>query len=129
MAEYIREEGKKVNIPLDFAEKKIGNCPFCKTEDTKWLYKEEWKFLGSNDTYFKCPHCESELKMWTDDVTGLAFSPVSPSGKKKKNQGKIQNEVYVTIEKIGLSVKTPQNMLWVGEEMPLSQLKEWTATK
>lgn len=129
MAEYMREEDRKVNIPMEFADKKIGMCPFCKTEEPKWLYKEEWKLIGSNDMYFKCPHCESELKIQSDDVSGLAFSPVSPSGKKKKQAGKIQTAVYVKVEKIGLSVKTPQNMLWVGEEMPLEQLKEWTDTK
>lgn len=129
MAEYTRDESRKIDIPRDFADKKIGMCPFCKVEEPKWLYKEEWKLIGSNDSYFKCPHCESELKIISDDVSGLAYSPISPSGKKKKAAGKIQNEPYVTVVKIGLSVKTPQNMLWVGEEMPLKQLKEWTETK
>lgn len=126
MAEYNRDNNKKIDIPRDFADQKIGMCPFCKKEDPQWLYKEEWKLIGSNDTFFKCPHCETELKVISDDVSGLAYSPVSPSGKKKKAAGKIQNEPYVTIIKIGLSVKTPQNMLWAGEEMPLKQLKEWT---
>lgn len=129
MAEYARDDSKKIDIPRDFADQKIGKCPFCKTEEPKWLYKEEWKLIGSNISYFKCPHCESELKAISDDVSGLAFSPASPSGKKKMQAGKIQNAVYMTIEKIGLSVKTPQNMLWVGEELPLEQLKEWTDTK
>ena len=110
MAEYNRDNSKKIDIPRDFADEKIGRCPFCKTEDPQWLYKEEWKLIGSN-------------------ISGLAYSPVSPSGKKKKAAGKIQNEPYVTIIKIGLSVKTPQNMLWAGEEMPLKQLKEWTESK
>ena len=126
MAEYNRDNSRKFDIPRDFADQKIGMCPFCKKEDPQWLYKEEWKLIGSNDTFFKCPHCETELKVISDDVSGLAYSPVSPSGKKKKAAGKIQNEPYVTIIKIGLSVKTPQNMLWAGEEMPLKQLKEWT---
>ena len=126
MAEYNRDNNKKIDIPRDFADQKIGMCPFCKKEDPQWLYKEEWKLIGSNDTFFKCPHCETELKVISDDVSGLAYSPVSPSGKKKKAAGKIQNEPYVTIIKIGLSVKTPQNMLWAGEEMPLKQLREWT---
>lgn len=126
MAEYNRDNSRKIDILRDFADQKIGMCPFCKKEDPQWLYKEEWKLIGSNDTFFKCPHCETELKVISDDVSGLAYSPVSPSGKKKKAAGKIQNEPYVTIIKIGLSVKTPQNMLWAGEEMPLKQLKEWT---
>ena len=126
MAEYNRDNSRKIDIPRDFADQKIGMCPFCKKEDPQWLYKEEWKLIGSNDTFFKCPHCETELKVISDDVSGLAYSPVSPSGKKKKAAGKIQNEPYVTIINIGLSVKTPQNMLWAGEEMPLKQLKEWT---
>lgn len=129
MAEYNRDDSKKIDILRDFADKKIGQCPFCKTEEPHWLYKEEWKLIGSNDSFFKCPHCESEFKFISDDVSGLAYSPASPSGKKKKAAGKIQNEPYVTIVKIGLTVKTSENMLWKDEEMPLAQMKEWTGTK
>lgn len=124
MAEtYTRDESSKCNIPQDFADKKIGKCPFCKTEEPKWLVREEWKLFGNN-YYFKCPHCETELMSTKDDVTGMSFSTATSSGKKKKNAGKIMNQPYVTIIKIGISAKTHENVLYQGEDMPLPQLKK-----
>lgn len=61
--EYTRENGSMCNIPQDFADQKIGSCPFCGTEDPGWLTKEEWKVIGSNNYYFKCPCCDSEFKV------------------------------------------------------------------
>ena len=124
-SEYTRIENAMCNIPQDFADKKIGPCPFCKTEEPKWLVKEEWKLLGNN-YYFKCPHCETELMSTKDDVTGLALTVASAQGKKKKKAGKIVNEPYVTVIRIGLSAKTHENALLLGEELPIKQLKELT---
>ena len=100
-------------------------CPFCKTEEPKWLTREEWKLFGNN-YYFKCPHCQSELMATKDDVTGLSYTTASPSGKKKKKAGKILNQPYITIVKIGLSAKTQENMLLQGEELTIPELKEYT---
>ena len=124
MAEgYERKEGAMCNIPQDFADKKIGKCPFCGTQEPKWLVKEEWKFFYSNNYYFKCPACETELMVSKDDVTGLGYTTASPAGKRKKKDGKIMNQPYVTVVKIGLSAKTHENMILQGEELPLVQLK------
>lgn len=124
MAEnYTRNNESTCNIPQDFADKKIGKCPFCKVEEPKWETREEWKLLGNN-YYFRCPHCETELMATKDDVTGLSFSTASSSGKKKKKAGKIVNEPYITILRIGLSAKTHENVLLQGEEMTLKELKK-----
>lgn len=123
--EYTRVKNAVCNIPQDFADKKIGRCPFCKTEEPKWLTREEWKLFGNN-YYFKCPHCQSELMATKDDVTGLSYTTASPSGKKKKKAGKILNQPYITIVKIGLSAKTQENMLLQGEELTIPELKEYT---
>ncbi|MDY4747546.1 MAG: hypothetical protein SO251_01970 [Candidatus Fimisoma sp.] len=112
------------NIPQDFADKKIGSCPFCGEEHPRWLVKEEWKVIGSNNYYFKCPECESELMVPKDDVTGMSFTKNTYSGKQKMKAGKIMNMPYVTIIKIGLSAKTSENMLLKDEEIPLDQLKK-----
>lgn len=122
-SEYIRKENAYCDIPQDFADKKIGKCPFCKVEEPKWLVKDEWKLIGGN-YYFKCSNCETELMATKDDVTGMSFSPASSSGKKKKKAGKIMNEPYITIVKIGLSAKTHENILLQGEEMTLTELKK-----
>lgn len=122
--EYTRKEGAMCNIPQDFADKKIGSCPFCRTENPGWLTKEEWKLVGSNNYYFKCPHCESEFMVPKDDVTGLSFTKNSYSGKQKAKTGKILNVPYVTVVKIGLGVKTQQNMILKDEEIPLPELKK-----
>lgn len=122
--EYTREEGAMCNIPQDFADKKIGSCPFCGEEHPRWLVKEEWKVIGSNNYYFKCPECESELMVPKDDVTGMSFTKNTCSGKQKMKAGKIMNMPYVTIIKIGLSAKTSENMLLKDEEIPLDQLKK-----
>ena len=122
-AEYTRRENVMCDIPQDFADKKIGACPFCKVEEPKWLVKEEWKLLGSN-YYFKCPHCETELMATKDDVTGLALTVASAQGKKKMKAGKIVNEPYLTVVKIGFSAKTHENVLLQGEELTIKQLKE-----
>lgn len=121
--EYKREEGGMCNIPQDFADNKIGSCPFCKAESPGWLTREEWKMIGSNNFYFKCPKCESEFMVPKDDVTGLSFTKNSYSGKQKAKAGKKMNVPYVTIVKIGLRVKTPQNMMLKDEEIPLPMLK------
>ena len=42
-SEYTRRENAICDIPQDFADKRIGSCPFCKVEEPKWLVKEEWK--------------------------------------------------------------------------------------
>ena len=60
-----------------------------------------------------------------DDVTGLSYTKVTFSGKQKAKAGKTLNVPYVTIVKIGLSVKTPQNMVLKDEEIPLPQLKQF----
>lgn len=122
---YIRKENAMCSIPQRFADEKIGKCPFCKTAEPKWLYREEWKLFGSK-YYFKCPCCESEIMVMKDDVTGLAYAPKSAAGKKKARQGKILNQPYLTVVKIGYSVKTPQNMMLIGEEMTLSELRSRT---
>ena len=122
-AEYTREENAFCNIPQDFADKKIGACPFCKVEEPKWLVKEEWKLFGNN-YYFKCPHCETEFMATKDDITGLALTTASPAGKKKQKAGKIVNEPYLTVVKIGLKAKTHENILLQGEELTIPQLKE-----
>ncbi len=124
-SEYTRREGAMCDIPQDFADKRIGQCPFCKTEEPKWLVKEEWKLLGSN-YFFKCPNCETELKVTKDDVTGLALTVASPAGKKKQKAGKEVNQPYVNIVKIGLKVKTPENIILQGEEVTIPQLRELT---
>ena len=123
-AEYSRNENVTYNIPHQFADKKIGACPFCGTEHPGWLVREEWKLLGSNEYYFKCPHCETELMVLKDDVTGMAFTKNTPSGKKKASEGKIMNEPYVTVVKIGFSAKTHENILLQGEDMPVRKLKQ-----
>lgn len=122
-AEYTREENAFCNIPQDFADQRIGSCPFCKAEEPKWLVKEEWKLFGNN-YYFKCPHCETELMATKDDVTGMALTTASAAGKKKQKAGKIVNEPYLTVVKIGLVAKTHDNVLLQGEELTIPQLKE-----
>lgn len=122
-SEYTRRENAICDIPQDFADKRIGSCPFCKTEEPKWLVKEEWKLFGNN-YYFKCPHCETELMSTKDDVTGMSLTAASASGKKKQKAGKIVNEPYLTVVKIGLAAKTHDNILLQGEELTIPQLKE-----
>ena len=61
-----------------------------------------------------------------DDVTGLALTVASPAGKKKQKAGKIVNEPYLTVVKIGLKAKTHENILLQGEELTIPQLKELT---
>lgn len=122
-SEYTRNENAICDIPQDFADKRIGACPFCKTEEPKWLVKEEWKLFG-NKYYFKCPHCETELMATKDDVTGMSLTVASASGKKKQKEGKIVNEPYLTVIRIGLSAKTHDNVLLQGEELTIPQLKE-----
>ena len=124
-AEYTRRDNAFCDIPQDFADKKIGQCPFCKTEEPEWLTKEEWKLMGNN-YYFKCPHCESELMATKDDVTGMSLTTASGSGKKKQKAGKIVNQPYITIVKIGLKAKTPENVILQGEEVTITQLRELT---
>lgn len=123
-AGYARKENAVYDIYGRFADRDIGECPFCKNPEPKWLYREEWKLLGNNSVYFKCPRCESELMVPKDDITGLSFSKASSSGKKKARQGKVMNEPYVTVIKIGFEYKNAKNMLLVGEEMTVSQLKK-----
>lgn len=122
-SEYTRRENAICDIPQDFADKRIGSCPFCKTEKPKWLVKEEWKLFGNN-YFFKCPHCETELMATKDDVTGLSLTAASASGKKKQKAGKIVNEPYLTVVKIGLEAKTHENILLQGEELTIPKLKE-----
>ena len=117
-------ENETFNIQQQFAAKQIGACPFCGTENPGWLVREEWKLLGSNEYYFKCPHCETELMVLKDDVTGMAFTKNTPSGRKKASEGKIMNVPYVTVVKIGLSAKTHENILLQGEDMPVRKLKQ-----
>lgn len=121
MANFIREENTMYSIPQTFADKNFHRCPFCKGMHPKWLVKEEWKLLGKN-YFFKCPSCGSILKVSQDDVTGLSFTTTSFSGKLKKSKGKENRQIYVTIEKIGLSVKTHENALLDGEELTLQEL-------
>ncbi len=126
MAEgYVRKNESLYDIPQQFADRQIGECPFCKTKEPKWLTREQWKLMG-NDYYFKCPVCGSEFMATKDDVTGLSFSKASRSGKKKAAAGKIMNAVYITVLKIGIDVKTHENALLQGEELPLEKLKEIT---
>lgn len=123
-AEYGRNNNVTYSIPQQFADKQIGACPFCGAENPGWLVREEWKMFGSNEYYFKCPHCETELMALKDDVTGMSFTKNTPSGKKKAAAGKIMNEIYVTVVKIGLSAKTHENILLQGEDLPLRKLKQ-----
>lgn len=85
------------------------------------------KLVGSNNYHFKCPCCESEFMVPKDDVTGLSFTKTSYSGKQKAKAGKVLNVPYVTVTKIGLSVKTQQNMILKDEEIPLPDLKKTIA--
>ncbi len=124
-SEYTRRENAMCDIPQEFADQRIGQCPFCKTAEPKWLVKEEWKLLTSN-YYFKCPVCESELMATKDDVTGLSLTTASAQGKKKKKAGKDVNQPYLNIIKIGLKVKTPENVILQGEEVTIPQLRELT---
>ena len=129
MAEsYNRKDNAAYNLAQSFADEKIGSCPFCKSKNPGWLTREEWKVFGGNLCYFKCPLCESELMIPKDDVTGLSYSKASASGKKKLKEGKVGNLPYVTVIKIGLTVKNHQNMLLQHEEMPLPKLKEMCQT-
>lgn len=109
------------DIPRVFADEKIKRCAFCKTWEPKWLVREEWKLSGRN-YYFKCPQCESILRTSEADVTGLSFTTKTFQGQWKKYKGKDLRRIYFTIEKIGLSVKTPENMIYEGAEVTLSQL-------
>ncbi len=122
--EYTRKENALYDIAQRFADKDIGQCPFCRCREPEWLYREEWKLFGNNSVYFKCPNCGSELMVPKDDITGLSFSKASASGKKKARLGKIMNQPYVTVIKIGFEYKNAKNMLLVGEEMTLSELKK-----
>lgn len=121
---YKRKESAGYNLAQSFADEKIGPCPFCNTENPGWLTREEWKVFGGSLCYFKCPVCESELMIPKDDVTGMSYSKATAGGKKKLKEGKIGNLPYVTVMKIGLTVKNHQNMLLQHEEMPLPKLKE-----
>ena len=125
--EYRRNENVTYDIPQQFADKKIGACPFCGEETPRWLVREEWKLFGSNEYYFKCPYCETELMVLKDDITGRSYTKNTPSGKKKAAEGKIMNVPYVTVVRIGLSAKTHENMLLQGEDLPLPELKKITA--
>ena len=59
-----------------------------------------------------------------DDVTGLSFTKNSYSGRQKAKAGKVLNVPYVTVARIGLRVKTQQNMILKDEEIPLPELKK-----
>ena len=50
--EYTRKEDAVYDIYQRFADKDIGECPFCQNKEPKWLYREEWKLLGNNSVYF-----------------------------------------------------------------------------
>lgn len=122
MADFKRNENTMYSIPQRFADEKIGRCPFCKCDKPRWLVKEEWKLLGKN-YHFKCPHCGSILMASQEDVTGLSFTTKSFAGQMKKYKGKDNKTIYVKIVNIGLSVKTPDNIILQGEEMALEELK------
>lgn len=125
MADFKREDQTMYSIPQRFAEQHFKRCPFCRMEEPGWLVKEEWKLMGKN-YYFKCPNCNSILKVAQDDVTGLSFTTASFSGKRKKSKGKDNRQIYVTVEKIDLRVKTQQNALLEGAEFSLDELKDHT---
>lgn len=118
---YTRDENAMSNIPQDFADRNFKKCPFCKAEEPKWMVREEWKLLGKN-YYFKCPSCESILRASQDDVTGLSFTTKSFAGQMKKYKGKESRTVYITVEKIDYKVRTVENMVLEGAEIPLEEL-------
>lgn len=121
MAEFTRKEDAMYNIPQRFADTNLKKCPLCGEKKPKWLVKEQWKLLGK-DYYFKCPACGSILKASQDDVTGLSFTTKTFAGQMKKYKGKENRKVYITIDKIDLSVKTRENMVLEGEELSLDEL-------
>ena len=121
MAEFTRKEDAMYNIPQRFADTNLKKCPLCGEKKPKWLVKEQWKLLGK-DYYFKCPACGSILKASQDDVTGLSFTTKTFAGQMKKLRGKENRVIYLTIEKIDLSVKTRENMVLEGEELSLDEL-------
>ena len=102
---------------------KLKYCPLCGEKEPKWLLKEEWKLLGKQ-YHFKCPACGSILQVSQDDVTGLSFTTNTLAGQMKKYKGKDNKKVYVTVEKISLAVRTPENMALEGAEATLEELME-----
>ena len=124
MAGFERNENTMYSVPLRFADLKMKRCPICGEEKPLWLVKEEWKVLGKL-YHFKCPRCGSVLQVSQDDVTGLSYTTTTLSGMMKKHKGKDLKKIYVTVEKVGLSVRTPENAALEGEEEALEDL--WAA--
>lgn len=123
MAGFERNENTLYSIPLRFAELKMKRCPLCGAEKPEWLVKEEWKILGKI-YHFMCPQCRSVLKVSQNDVTGLSFTTATMAGQLKKYKGKDNKKVYVTVEKIGLQARTPENLRLEGAEASLEELWE-----
>ena len=118
---FVRDEKTMYSIPLRFAEQNLTHCPFCHAQEPRWLVKEAWKFLG-RDYYFLCPECESILKVSQEDVTGLSFTTVSMAGKWKKYKGKDNRTIYVTVDTIGFSARTQEDVIYQGADIPLGEL-------
>lgn len=123
MAGFERNENTLYSVPLRFAEVKLRSCPLCGQEQPKWLVKEEWKLLGKQ-YHFMCPQCGSILRVSQDDVTGFSFTTATLSGQLKKYKGKDNKKIYITVEKIGLQVRTPENAGIEGAEVPIEELQE-----
>lgn len=123
MAGFERNENTLYSVPLRFADLKMKRCPLCGTRQPKWLVKEEWKILGKI-YHFMCPECRSILKVSQDDVTGMSFTTATMSGQLKKYKGKDNKKIYVTVEKIGLQARTPENVRLEGVEASLEELWE-----
>ena len=123
MAGFERNENTMYSVPLRFADLKLKRCPLCGEEKPKWLVKEEWKLL-TKDYHFLCPQCGSILKVSQDDVTGLSFTTITLVGKLKKYRGKDLRRIYVTVEKVALSVRTPERAALEGAELTVEELME-----
>lgn len=118
---FKRETDAMYSIPQRFADTKLTHCPFCRTAGPLWESREQWRLTGK-DYFFRCPCCGSVLKISQEDLTGLSFTANSFAGRQKKRAGKESRTIYVRVEKIGIEVKTRENALLLGEELPLEQL-------
>lgn len=124
MAGFERNENTMYSVPLRFADLKLKQCPVCGAEKPAWLVKEEWKVLGKL-YHFKCPRCGSILQISQDDVTGLSYTTTTLAGMRKKRRGRELRRIYATVEKVGLSVRTPETAALEGAEETLEDL--WAA--
>jgi hypothetical protein len=110
MAVFTRDDDTIYSIPLSFAAEHLKECPFCSSENPKWLTKKEWKLFG-HEYYFKCPKCASIISIDENDVTGLSLVPTTFASVVKKCQGKDSKSVYVRIIRMGDSMAKKGNVL------------------